>query len=88
MEKVDDAEKEASEVLHSLLSIERIEKQVFPTDEDQVCLVSSKLVSCCILLNHFLKHGESAFLHTNLCMQLEIFIWDKDVNDLQYFTVK
>ncbi|XP_047004387.1 uncharacterized protein LOC124622649 [Schistocerca americana] len=42
MEEVDEAEKEASEVLHSLLSVERIEKQP-PTTEDgnQVIIISA-----------------------------------------------
>lgn len=40
MERVDAAEKEASEVLHSLLSVERVEKhghELDPHHQQQVC---------------------------------------------------
>ncbi|PSN51117.1 hypothetical protein C0J52_07971 [Blattella germanica] len=43
MERVDAAEKEASEVLHSLLSVERVEKQSHEIDQNQqVVVVTSK----------------------------------------------
>jgi len=41
MERVDAAEKEASEVLHSLLSVERVEKhchELDPHHQQQVCI--------------------------------------------------
>lgn len=39
MERVDAAEKEASEVLHSLLSVERVERQGHELDhQQQVCI--------------------------------------------------
>lgn len=41
MERVDAAEKEASEVLHSLLSVERVEKhghELDPQHQQQVCI--------------------------------------------------
>ncbi|XP_067010310.2 uncharacterized protein [Anabrus simplex] len=43
MEQLDAAEKEASEVLHSLLSVEKIEKHALPhDDENQVVVVTSE----------------------------------------------
>ena len=42
MERVDAAEKEASEVLHSLLSVERVEKhghELDPQHQQQVCIL-------------------------------------------------
>lgn len=54
MERVDAAEKEASEVLHSLLSVERVEKhghELDPQHQQQVCILHKtklQIINVCI----------------------------------------